>query len=96
MNKNAFCRFFKKETRKSLFTEIDEVHIGRTCQYLNERNMNILQICSIFGFKNIASINKALKNVRGLSITGYRKNVTVFQLLNKQNNWTQIRVKLGN
>ncbi|TVQ00042.1 MAG: helix-turn-helix domain-containing protein, partial [Balneolaceae bacterium] len=50
MNKNAFCRFFKKGTRKSLFQVINEVRIGKAKQLLTETDMNVQQICFACGF----------------------------------------------
>lgn len=74
MNKNAFCRFFKKGTRKSLFTVINEVRIAKACQYLIEGDMNILQICFVCGYKNISNFNKAFKKIQGMAPTKYRKS----------------------
>lgn len=42
MNKNAFCRFFKKGTRKSLISVVNQVRIGKACQLLKETDMNVL------------------------------------------------------
>ena len=75
MNKNAFCRFFKKGTRKSLFTVINEVRIGKACQNLTETDMNILQICFACGFNNISNFNKAFKKIMKVSPQTYRKRV---------------------
>ena len=75
MNKNSFCRFFKKGTRKSLFEVINEVRIGKACQYLNESDMNISQICYACGYNNISNFNKAFKKIHGISPTKYRKRI---------------------
>lgn len=76
MSKNAFCRLFKKGTRKNLFTVINEVRIGKACQYLNESDMNILQICYACGYNNISTFNKAFKKTHGISPIKYKKKVT--------------------
>jgi len=80
MNKNAFCRFFKKGTRKSLFTVINEVRIGKACQLLTETELNILQICYSCGYNNISNFNKAFKNKTEISPTKYRKKMKKFEL----------------
>jgi AraC-like DNA-binding protein len=73
MNKNAFCRFFRKGTRKSLFTVINEVRIGKACQHLTETELNVLQICFACGFNNISNFNKAFKKSMDVSPLRYRK-----------------------
>lgn len=75
MNKNAFCRFFKKGTRKSLFTVINEVRIGKACQQLVETDMNVLQVCFSSGFNTISNFNKAFKNITGTTPLAYRKKM---------------------
>jgi AraC-like DNA-binding protein len=78
MNKNAFCRFFKKGTKKSLFTVINEVRIGKACQHLTETDMNILQVCYACGFNNISNFNKAFRKLNDMSPTVYRKRLKKF------------------
>jgi len=73
MSRNAFCRFFKNGTRKSLFTIINEVRIGKACQLLAETDMNVLQICFACGFNNISGFNKSFKKYKGTSPLKYRK-----------------------
>lgn len=74
MNKNAFCRFFKKRTRKSLFQVIQEVRIGKACQHLLETEMNVLQICYACGYNNISGFNKTFKLITGKTPLAYRKS----------------------
>lgn len=78
MDKNAFCRFFKKGTRKSLFTVINEVRISKACQHLTESDQNILQICYACGFNTISNFNKAFKKQIGISPSTYRKKMKKF------------------
>jgi len=73
MNKNAFCRFFRKGTRKSLFNVIQEVRIGKASQHLLETDMNVLQICYACGFGNISGFNKTFKKITGTTPLLYRK-----------------------
>jgi len=74
MNKNAFCRFFKKGTRKNLFTVINEVRVSKACQHLMETDMNVLQICYACGFNNISNFNRVFKKISGTSPLLYRQN----------------------
>lgn len=73
MNKNAFCRFFKKGTQKTLFDVIQEVRIRKACQFLVETDMNILQVCYACGFGNVSGFNKTFKKVTGTTPLSYRK-----------------------
>jgi len=75
MNKNAFCRFFKKGTRKNLFTTLNEIRIAKSCQQLTLTDMNVLQICYSNGFNSISNFNKAFKNITGLSPLSFRKEM---------------------
>ena len=74
MNRNAFCRFFRQGTRKNLFTVIQEVRIGKACQFLIETEMNVLQVCYACGFGNISGFNRAFKNITGHVPLSYRKS----------------------
>lgn len=75
MNKNAFCRFFKKGTHKTLFTVVNEVRIGKACQYLIETELNVLQICFACGYNNISNFNKSFKKIMNESPLTYRKKM---------------------
>ena len=76
MNKNAFCRLFKKGTRKTLFQVIQEVRIGKACQLLLETEMNVLQVCYACGFNNISSFNKTFKKITGTNPITFKKRRT--------------------
>jgi len=74
MNKNAFCRFFKKGTHRNLFSVINEVRVSKACQHLIETDMNVLQICFACGFNNISNFNKVFKKISGTSPLLYRQS----------------------
>ena len=81
MNKNAFCRFFKKGTKKSLFTVVNEVRIAKACHSLTTSSMDVLQICYLSGYNNISNFNKSFKKVTGVSPLAYKKQET--EILNE-------------
>jgi len=78
MNKNAFCRFFKKSTQKSLFQVIQEIRINKACQKLTETDMSVLEICFDCGFGNISGFNKTFKRIKGVSPLEYKKKYRNF------------------
>lgn len=81
MNKNAFCRFFKENTKKSLFTIINEIRIEKACHSLIETNMAIIQISYDCGFNNISHFNKTFKNFTGVTPSDFRKKRDIKFLL---------------
>jgi len=73
MNATAFCRFFKKETGKSLKNFIFDMRVGYACKLLLMNEMNISHISSACGFETISHFNKTFRKVSGYSPTEYRK-----------------------
>ena len=73
MNATAFCRFFKKETGKSLKSFILDMRVGYACKLLLMNEMNISQIGLACGFETISHFNKTFRNVAGYAPSEYRK-----------------------
>ncbi len=76
MNKNAFCRFFKEHTGKSLFTMIGEIRIDKSRRYLLETTMDIQQISLECGFNNLSHFNKRFKKISGVTPSEYRSRLS--------------------
>jgi len=79
MGPSTFCRFFKKRTRKSFMTFLNEIRISHACKLLIEAEQNITEICFLSGFNNISYFNRQFKSVKGMTPQHYRK-----QYLEKQ------------
>jgi len=75
MNPNAFCRFFKSRTQKSLVQFINEIRIGHACKLLNNNNFSITQIAYDCGFNNVSNFNRFFKIVKQTSPREYRKEL---------------------
>ncbi len=69
----AFCRYFKKMTRKTLIEVITEFRIKHACQLLNTTDKAVANICFESGFGNISYFNKEFKKAIGYSPLNYRK-----------------------
>lgn len=69
----AFCRYFKKMTRKTLIDVITEFRIKHACQLLSSTEKSVSDICFDSGFGNISYFNKQFKNALGHSPLNYRK-----------------------
>ena len=69
----AFCRFFKKRTRKTYISFLNEVRIQEACSLLLKPDLNISEICFQTGFNNISNFNRQFKKITGFTPKGYRK-----------------------
>ena len=75
LSPSAFCRFFKKRTRKSFVEYLNEFRISMACKMLVESKEPVAHICYKAGFNNLANFNRQFKKVMGVTPTGYRKFV---------------------
>jgi AraC-like DNA-binding protein len=69
----TFCRFFKRNIKKSYFDFIKELRIGHACKLLRESNYSILDICYKSGYNSWAHFSKQFKNVKEMTPNKYRK-----------------------
>ncbi len=69
----AFCRYFKKMTRKTLVEVVTDFRIKHACQLLTSTDKSVYDICFESGFGNISFFNKQFKNALGYSPLAYRK-----------------------
>jgi AraC-like DNA-binding protein len=67
MSSAAFCRFFKRNTNRTLIDFIKEVRIGHAAKLLLERQHNVAEACYNSGYNNISNFNKHFKEIKGLS-----------------------------
>lgn len=73
MSVPSFCRFFKKNIKKSYFDYIKELRIAHACKLLRDTDKAILDICYGSGYNSWAHFSKQFKNVTRLSPSHYRK-----------------------
>jgi AraC-like DNA-binding protein len=73
MTPPAFCRYFKKITRKTLVEVVVEYRIKHACQLLSSSDKSISDICFESGFGNISYFNKQFKDMMRETPLGYRK-----------------------
>lgn len=72
MSEAAFCRYFKKNTRKTFTTFINELRISKATKLLVEDELNVCQICYKCGFENLSNFNRQFKMVTGYSPLQYK------------------------
>lgn len=69
----AFCRFFKRRSRKTFFEFLNEFRVGNACRLLATTDWGIGQICHESGYLNIPHFNKQFKKTTGRSPSEFRK-----------------------
>jgi AraC-like DNA-binding protein len=73
MTPPAFCRYFKKITRKTFVEVLVEYRIKHACQLLSSSDKSISDICFESGFGNISYFNKQFKEMMRETPLGYRR-----------------------
>jgi AraC-like DNA-binding protein len=72
----AFCRYFKKHTRKNLSEFVNDLRISYACELLRAPHQGILQICYESGFNNISYFNRQFKQRMRVSPLKYQKIIS--------------------
>ena len=68
-----FCKYFKKNTKKTYIQFLNEVRISHTCKLLKKTDKTITEICYESGFRNWSNFSSQFKKVCGMSPGAYRK-----------------------
>lgn len=73
MSVPAFCSYFRKRTKKTYITFLNEVRVGKACQQLIDTSKSIAEIAYECGFNTLANFNKQFLKARGIQPGIYRK-----------------------
>lgn len=74
MTPNAFCRYFKRRTRKTFFQFLLEIRLEAATRMLkNEPDMSILSISEAVGFNNLSNFNRKFKEYTKVTPSALRK-----------------------
>uniref|UniRef100_UPI004048DFC9 helix-turn-helix domain-containing protein n=2 Tax=Roseivirga sp. TaxID=1964215 RepID=UPI004048DFC9 len=68
----AFCRYFKKISRKTFTKFVNEYRVVHASKLLAETSMSITEISFESGFNNFSHFNKLFKEFTGKSPSAYR------------------------
>jgi AraC-like DNA-binding protein len=68
----AFCRFFRRRTRKTLVAYLTELRLGHACRELMETDRPIADIAFNSGFGNLSNFNRRFLRSKHLSPRGFR------------------------
>jgi len=82
MTPQAFCRYFKKHTRQTLVSFLNEMRINEACKKLTSGNFeNISAVAYTCGFNSLTNFNRVFKSVMGQApktyLESYFKNVEI-------------------
>ena len=69
----AFCRYFKKISRKTFTKFVNEYRVVHASKLLAETSMQITEVSFESGFNNFSHFNKSFKEFTGKSPSAYRK-----------------------
>jgi len=73
----AFCRYFKKHTRKTYITFLSEIRINEACKKIIAGNFeSISSVAYDTGFSSAVSFNRVFKRFTGKSPSQYLKEYT--------------------
>lgn len=75
MNKQYFCRFFKKNTGYTPVEYINSYRVEKALELLNEGDKNTSEVCYDVGFDNISYFIKKFKEHCGMTPNSFRKKV---------------------
>lgn len=72
MTPHAFCKYFKKHTRKTYVAFLNEIRVEQACKLLiNGQSENMADIAFRTGFNNVVNFNRVFKKVIKLSPSEY-------------------------
>ena len=77
MTNQAFCRYFKKHTRKSYINFLNEVRINSVMQMLNNPERTVSEIAIAVGFKNLSNFNRFFRRITSTTPSAYRKTLDI-------------------
>ncbi|WP_420385192.1 AraC family transcriptional regulator [Roseivirga sp.] len=69
----AFCRYFKKISRKTFTKFVNEYRVVHASKLLAETSLPITEVSFESGFNNFSHFNKSFKEFTGKSPSAYRK-----------------------
>ncbi|MEX0273820.1 MAG: AraC family transcriptional regulator [Flavobacteriaceae bacterium] len=80
MTPNAFCRFFKQHTHRTLFDFIIQLRLQHALQLLlTKEHLPISEIAETSGFQSISQFNRKFKEWKGKAPSQYRKAIKSLQ-----------------
>lgn len=75
MTKGAFCKYFKKEFKRSFTNYLNEFRVRKVCLLLQETDNNLLDIALSCGYENMSFFHRQFKKHLLMTPMEYRKKL---------------------
>jgi len=69
----TFCRFFKKNIKKTYFNFLQDLRISHACKLLSNTNKPVMDCCYESGYNSWAHFSKQFKQIKKITPSQYRK-----------------------
>lgn len=69
----TFCRFFKKNIKKTYFNFLQDLRIGHACKLLANSDKPVMECCYESGYNSWAHFSKQFKQVKKITPSQYRR-----------------------
>ncbi len=69
----TFCRFFKKNIKKTYFNFLQDLRISHACKLLTNTNKPVMDCCYESGYNSWAHFSKQFKQIKKITPSQYRK-----------------------
>ncbi len=73
MSENAFSRFFKMHTGRTISDYIIDIRLGNAARMLVDTNKTVSDISFLCGYNNLSNFNRVFKRKKGCSPTEFRE-----------------------
>jgi AraC-like DNA-binding protein len=75
LNEAAFCRYFKRQTKKTFSQFVNQVRIIHATSLLRDGNASIMEVCFESGFNNLSYFNRQFRKLMNRTPMEYRKTI---------------------
>ena len=75
LSPDAFGRFFRSRTGKTLPEFVNQLRIGRACRLLAETDLSIIEVAMRCGFENLSNFNRQFLRIVKRSPRAYRQRM---------------------
>ena len=69
----TFCRFFKKNIKKTYFNFLQDLRVSHACKLLTNTNKPVLDCCYESGYNSWAHFSKQFKQIKKITPSMYRR-----------------------
>ncbi|MBC9914563.1 AraC family transcriptional regulator [Chitinophaga varians] len=69
----AFCKYFRRSTKKTYVDYLNEIRIGHACKLLKDTNKSVIEICFESGFNTLPNFNKQFLKYKSIPPSTFRK-----------------------